>query len=289
MPRHKFPPRGYRMQEYPLPHNFTYNFFLNMENETQNSTILTLFRTSEAAVGVENVEVNPRHANFAEDGGCVIHTGSIVPKISLSILANIGKNAIETDKLQHMRFSWTPLYISFLNSLEAADEKTGVQIEDILELQHDVTNKDTYPLFSTTDLAVPGTQPMSTVPLTEVFGDIGLTVDTKLESVAYDEDLFYDAMSYYTNSAMLRKVTGKTNIVNLSQSRMYRYTSNRFTYPSVKRGNPYTFCGILFHVPQVGSAHQFADSTETTDVATLHVGVQVRFDEWNPNFDQTAL
>jgi len=283
------PPKGYRQTEYPLPHSFGQKFVLEAEDETKNSTYVTLFRATESAVDVENIEVNPRHASFAQDGGTAIHMGSIVPKVNLTIHASMTKLAIETDKMRSIRFTWMPVYISFLNTLEAEDDKTGVQVEDILELVHDVTNKDTTPLFSTVNLSAIGSQPFSTVPYSEVFGDFNLSVDSILESVAFDEELFFDALQFNTNKGMLSKVIGPRRSVTVTRDRPYTYHSNNFTYPAVKRGNPYTYCGILFHLPQAGSANQFFEAADTTAIPHLNFGVNVRFNEWNPFFQQAAI
>ncbi len=284
------PPRGYTQLQYPLPHNFTYRFSLGAENGNRESTIATLIRSSEVATGVDAVEVNPRNAAFAEDTGPLIHMGSIVPRMTLSMRMTLSKAAIETDAVRKLKVNWMPLYISFENSLTAKDDKTAVEIEDILELQHDTTNKDTYPLFATTKLTgMGGAQPLSTVPAAEALADYGLTTTSVLEQVAFDKELFWDASQYYTNAAMLRKVTGRMHSVTLYRDREYKYFSRNFTYPSVKRGNPYTFCGILFHLPQAGTAEQNLIVTETTDIDHVHISLACRFNEWNPEFDQSAL
>ncbi len=229
----KKPPRGYYQQQYPLPHNFNYDAHFNVENETLNSCIFTLFRTSKKAVNPEAVEVNPAHASFAEDTGPLVHLNSIVPKISMRLDLNLEKFGIETDKVRQLKVIWFPIYIAFLDSLEAEDLKTAVQIEDILELQHDTINRDTYPLHSGTDISHEINHPMSTVPFAEIFSDYGLSVDVNPETVALDMELVRDARQYYTNRGMLGKVMGKMHYVTLVRDRPYKYFSNNFTYPSV--------------------------------------------------------
>ncbi len=283
----KFPPKGYRMSEHPLPHNFFYYFQLNASNATKNSTVCSLIRTSDVCVAADSIEVNPRHASFAEDKGPLIQRDSIIPRMTININAKLTKGAIETDALRTLKLNYMPYYCAFLDTLDAEDEKTGTQIEDILELQHDVTNQDTYPLFGGVNLAS-GTQALSTVNAAEAFGDYGLSVDSSLESVAFSQEVFFDAMQYYTNQSMLKKVTGKWNTVVLTRDRMFNYFSNNFTYPTVKRGNPYTFCGILFEVQTVGNVRQIVQSGDVTDIPHIDVGMTVRYDEWNPLFDQTT-
>lgn len=290
MSRHKYPPRGYRKLEYPLPHNFSTIFNLLAEDTSADSTIIPLIRATEAFTTPEAIEVNPRNANFAEETGASIHMGSIVPRLNVTFSLVLSKGAIETDKIRALKVNWMPIYISFLDSLEAMDDKTAVSVEDILELAHDTTNKDVWPLYNGTNLATGiGTCPMNTVAATEVFGDWGLSVDTDIEATAFNKELFYDSLQYYTNAGMLKAVTGSMNTVIVKRDRPFLYHSNNFTNPRVKRGNPYTFCGILFHLPSGDQADQITRLADTTNIAHIQGQMSVRYDEWNPEFDQSAL
>ncbi len=289
MVKHMFPPKGYRAQEYPLPHAFDSIFQLSAEDASKDSTLLTLLRSSEVATGVEAIEVNPRNPNFAEDTGPLIHNGSLVPKMSFKLTAKMSKVAETTDGMRAVTFSWFPIYIAFLDSLTASDDKTGVEVEDILELQHETTNKDTYPLNTAGKLI--GAEPvnLSNIVAAEAFGDYGLSASTQREAVAFDQNLFYQALSYYTNKGMLSKVIGKVTTFTLHRDNIYKYFSNNFTYPSVKRGNPYTFCGIMVYVHQVNKPELPIPAAEVTAISHVNFGFRVRFNEWNPLFDQGVV
>jgi len=214
--------------------------------------------------------------------------GSIVPRLNLSMIANMSKAGRETDKLKNLIFNWMPIYIAFLDDLEAEDSLTSTQIEDILELQHDVTNEDTYPLFSGTDLVVGDALDMSNVnDSNEAFGDYGLTTALTYESVAFDKLAFWANMRYKTNKGKLAKVCGQMRTVMIGHDTPYRYTSNNFTYPTVKRMNPYTFCGILIHLPYAGDGDQVFNANDVTSISHLSIQMQWNFSEWNQNFDQT--
>ena len=276
-------PRGYNQMQYPQPHNFSYQFKLNLEDETKNSAICTLLRTSEVATGVSAIEVNPRNAAFAEDAGPLIHMGSIVPRLNITMLAKA------TDAVTSCILNYMPIYTAFLNNLEAADDKTDTQIEDVLMLQHDTTNKDVYPLHANVNLEGAFSQPLSSIAATEAFGDYGLTTDATMESVAFNKENFFDNLQYKTNSSMLKKVTGPMRSIVLGDERPYKFFSRNYTNPIVKRGNPYTFCGILFHLPQVGQFDQVGFAGDTTNIAHVDIKLSCRFDEWNPEFDQSAL
>ncbi len=259
-----------------------FSFALSADSNVGDSTMFPILRASEAAVDVENIEVNPRHPNFAVDQGSIIHMGSIVPRINFTMRAAMSKGGIETDKLQVIKIDWFPIYVSFLDSLDAADSKTGTDIEAILQLQHDTTNKDTYPLYSGTDLASADTLPLSTVPFAEAFGDVGLTTNANLEDVAWDKDLFYDVFQYYTNSGMLSKVVGKMHTSILTRTKPMIYHSSNFTYPSVKRGNEYTSCFIMVNCSQAAADDQLFLAADVTAIPHVNFNVDIRYDEWNP-------
>ncbi len=284
-------PSGYRQQDYPMIHQFEYNFSLDVEDETKNSTIVSLFK-NHLMTAVETREVNPSHANFAEDAGTACFSGSIIPKLSVGFTAKMDQAAFDIDSIEHMMFKWMPIYTAFLTSLDAENNGTPASdIETILELQHNTSKKKTHPLFTGTDLMQVSGQPLSDVNDTETFTGMGLTTDDKIESVAFDEQAFWDAKSYYSNKGMLNKVTGQFHKVYLDYHRKpYTYFSNNFTNPIVKRMNSYTFCGILFHVPQAGEVQQLCDDADvTTSVGHIDIAMHVRFEEWNVDYDQTAL
>ncbi len=287
----KTPPKGYRMIEHPLPHDLTYNGVFDILDATKDATLLTVLRATEIA-GIEAVEVNPRHASFAEETGPTISMGSIVPRIQFTLRAQCSQAMILDNEFAKVQFHMMPIYTAFLDSLEAADDKTDKDVASILELSAaDTTEKRTRPLFSTVNLsAATGTQPVNTILETEVFGDWGLATDLVMESVAWDVGEYFDAVKYFTNGAMLRKVTGPIKTWTLSRDRPAMYHSSNFTNPTVKRGNPWTYCGVMLWTSQVG-VHSFgyAGDFDAADKDTVHFNAAIRFDEWNPEFDQTVV
>lgn len=289
----KTPPRGYRMQEYPLPHEFLYNFDLGFDVAGKNSTICTLIKATKASTGVEGVEVNPRHGSFTEEASPTIHQDSIVPRLSINISARISEPARNqaTFPLKEMIFKYAPIYTAFKDDLTAEDEKTGTKIESIIGLQKDaVTNLDAYPLFDGNDLLASDDHPLSNVnDANEAFGDYALTGSATLENVVFNEGTYYDCRNYYTNGAKLAKVMPKINTVLLRSERPWHMYSNNFTNPTVKRGNPFTFCGILFFVPIAGAYGQVRDVGDVTNIEHIVIQMKVRFDEWNHSFDQTPI
>ncbi len=290
MPTHKNPPRGYRLTDHPLPHDFRYGASFDILDTTKDATMLTLLRASEdATVGIEAVEVNPRHASFAEETGPSCAMGSIVPRISFTFRASLSQALLTDNEFAKVQIQYIPIYTSFLSSLDASDDKTTEDIELILDLSHDVTAKRVEPQFGTVNLTNASAHPVNTVLEAEGFADYGLGTSLPLESIAFDENRMYNALSFYTNGGMLRKVLGQKKTFTLSRDRPALYHSNNFTNPTVKRMNPYTYCSVLLWTSAVG-IHSFGTSGDfnATDLDLVSFNAEIRFDEWNIDFDQTA-
>lgn len=288
MPKHQFPPKGYNQMEYPLPHKFDYKFELSPETAATNSTICSLIQCREGLTAIETIEVNPANTAFAEETGPVNAPNSIIPRMNVSIDAQLNRSLTETDRIKFLKINYMPIYISFVDSLTAMDYKTDTEIEDILELEHVVASKTVIPTFNSTDLLLAGNHPLNTVHIAEAFTGWGLTTDAKMEGVSFDSELMWDALAYYSNSGMLSKVMGNWRTALVTEHKPFHFSSNNYTNPSVKRMNEYTYCGILFHVPLVDTPRQYYDSTDITEASSaVRFNVRVRYDEWNSQFNQT--
>jgi len=299
MPYHKTPPKNYRMAEFPLHHDFSGGFFLAGENAALDSTIVSLARSrDDVSINADAVEVNPKHNLFAEETGSTCQAESIVPRMSFGFNARIPTSARlnqwvgggGVEALEELIFNWMPIYTAFKEPLEAVNEEDALAVEAVLELN--VANGNSVrPLYTGTDLigATTGDIPVSTINDVEVFGDLGLSVDFKQEAVDFDPDIFFDAMKYGSTGSIIKKITGKWNTVRLRGGHAYHFHSENYMFPSVKRMNPFTFCGILFHLPQAADPRQLFDTGDTTaTIAQLRIDYVCNYDEWNPNYDQTA-
>lgn len=277
------------MEQYPLIHNFSSQFALGATSATKGATIIPLIRFSENATGAEAIEVNPRNGAFAEETGMTTCAGSIIPRLNFSMTAFIPEAAIATG-VRHINFKFMPIYTSFLSSLDAANDKDDVDVEAILELTHSSGSKYVTPIYAAKLFATLGSVPLATVTdADEAITHWGLTTDATYEGVAFNEELLYDMLSYGTNKGMLSKSIGPIRTAQVRQDRPWHFSSKNFTYPAVKRQNPYTFCGVMVWVPQAGTSGQSLIDAEITDIAHLQFNYRCRYEEWNPNFDQVAI
>ncbi len=267
---------------YPRIHNFNFGFGLSAENSAKAHTIVPYLMQDNALIDYETIKTNPENADFATVAYPNCCAGSYVPKITVGWSAFIPTADFEIISLL---FNTLKMGCAMLNRLDAFDKKTGNDIETILELQHETTDEQAYPLWNGTKL-FEGAGTYDYDPLVPA-----LTTDQQPEGVDFDKELFFDAMHYYTNKQMLRSVTQnmKTHLVSepiVPHGKSIIRFSRTYSIPSAcKFMNPYTFHGELFSVPQVGDRTQLQLAGETTPIEHLTVKGFVRFFEYNPDFN----
>jgi len=276
MPLH--PPKGYLGQEFPLYHDFEYHFALQAEGTTKDSTIVPVICQDQLAQTLATTFVNPKHSSFEISNNPNCSPESIIPYMSISIRASLTKLAIETDLVRSLSFNYMMITTAYLSRLDAIDSKTGNDTETILELTHETDEEQVFPLWSGVDIGT------NNLPANQE--GIG---GTPLESVAFDKELFFDALHYYDNRSMLRTMAPSMRSVTVKRDYPYVTSGTRNNKPICKFMNPYSFCGILFHLPQVGSIDQFGIAADTTAIDHVQFTMKVRFPEWNKGFYQESM
>ncbi len=273
-----------RTWAYPRLHRNYFGFGLDMDDTaaTKNSTMVPYMMQDNAIIDYETIKTNPQNEDFAISGSVNVAQGSYIPKLMVSWKA--WSPSPEVDVLQ---FQTLKIGTSMLNRLDAFDKKTGNDIETILELTHETTDEQAYPLWNTVKL-YEGHHVM------DYAGDIpGLTGTQQPEGIAWDSFMLHDANQYYTNKAMLKKVTGRVKHHRIngplsSDRRTFEKTASSFStsIPSLcKFAHPYTFCGEIFSCPQAGQLNQYAKTADVTAVEHLTVQGTIRFAEYNPDFN----
>ncbi len=282
------PPKGFHSELYPLRHKFQYSFGLSAVDAADNSTIMTLVKNYKTLNAPDTIEVNPHNTNFERETGAICQPMSIIDRLSLTMRFSLTKTA-ETDNMFNVHFQWTPIFFSFPEKLDAADDDTTTTVADILELTKDATQEDVTPTWTGTKLAVAGpsdtAHPVSTSNMTEVFGTLNLTTDTTMEGVAFDKEVFHSALQYYSNRGALKACLGRTRSVVLTEASRFSektFFIKKFVPRSVRRIMPYSFFGILVHVPLVSEFGQTAIILAGT-AAKPHITCRalIQYHEWN--------
>ncbi len=296
------PPSGFEAQKWPLRHRLIYSFGLGIKADTINTALCPLImHSNEMDVAASTIQVNPHNAGYESDAGPLCRNMSIIDRLSLSMrfnMTSVCNDKAETaagvftgDGLKHIKFLWRPIFFSFGEKLDAADDVTTTTVAAILGLTKDATFEDIVPI-TTNDLPSGGPsellQPMSTVNAVQVFGDFNMTTDTKMEDHVWDEDLFHTAINRYTNKGALAACVGRTRYVNLTRSQPFKnFYISKFVPRAIRRIVPYSFMAIQVHLPIESDIDQdFFAATNTTSVAHIGCKIICNYHEWNPDHDQ---
>ncbi len=287
------PPGGYEDEKHPLRHRVLYSFGLSPVTSTMNSTIATILRSSKDVDTIASaIKVNPHNTGYVEEAGSVVQGMSIIDKLSLSIKFNMTENCSPAvDDLFHLKFLWRPIFFSFKDKLERADDDTGTTVATILNLTHDDVNEDVVPL-SVNDLPQQGASklahPVSTVNQTEAFTDLNMTTDLIMEDVDHDEDLFQSALRRFTNKGALKACVGRTRYVDLTRTKPFKnFYIKKFVPKAIRRVMPFTYMGILVHMPISSEIGQDYHAIAVTG-SLAHLGVKIiaNYHEWNFEHNQ---
>lgn len=263
---------------FPLPHDMKVGWTQSMEIASQYATIVPLVAHDEATAA-STVKTNPENASFAETSSPLCFPESHIDSIQAQLTVSITKGAFETDKVHAIKFATMPIYTAFKEPLLAIDELSGLETQDILELQSEATDRQTYPLYNGTDLGERNTGSSA------LHADVqGLTTDQKLEGVDFQSSVYYDALQYHTTGAKLRTMQGGLKWHMVNKTHPVKKLNIRLP-PNTKYINEYAFFGLLVYVPSSAGREQIHPAGDTTAIPHLSFSLINRFNEWNSNFD----
>ncbi len=286
------PPPGYDKSDKPLPHNFGYRFGMDISDETKNGTIVTYLKTTVDSVDPKTIEVNNRNSSFADDRGPVICYDSIVNQMTIDKTFVLTEHMINTDRLQALVVKTAKLMGCWQDTYTPADELTTTTIAQLTELTSDLTKEDVTPAFSGVDMTSGAGQPLSTVVFpTDAIANWDLTTANVLESVPIDWDTLFNAFQFYTNGGKLKTLLGKIKNKYLwTEARVIKDFEKRLVPKTCRTGQPHMYMGEMIDAPLYNTNNQISGPS-TTATAGSHVDcmINVRFNEWNPEFDQSRM
>ncbi len=273
-----------RQTWYPRPHNGAWNWNHGIETGVANeATIFPIAFYDEGLGAPSAYNAHPEHASFAETFSPNCFPDSRVNSVILDLEFALTKGAIETDGLHGIRCAFMPIFTSFGTELDEADEKSTETIKTILELATESTDRQTYPLYNDIKMVEKFTGSATFAAI-----QFGLTASQVLEGVAFSSATYYDALQYYTNGGLLKKLQGGLKWFTLTRNKTFKKFRIHIR-PKVKRMNPYTFFGIMTYVPKVGSSEQMAVPADTTNISHVNVSMNPVYNEWHQNFDMEKL
>ncbi len=272
-----------KVPEWPRPHNFNGNVGFGMEEAVSNNhTIIPIISYDEGLGVINSYKSCPQNAGFAEYAGGKCYPTSRINKIFAKFTFSMSKGAIETDKIPIFRFFTSTIHTAFNEGKLAEDEISTLDLNEIMELQIETTDRQTFPLYNAIDCM----DGKANAYLDLEVGQEGLTTDLEIEGVAFDESKYYDCLHYFTNGNKLR-----TLMTPLKEHRL----SAR--HPSVdvfvqqqsntKYMNPYAFLGLLVSLPGANNTQQFGKDADTTAIMHMACEYRYRYNEHNHEFDHS--
>jgi len=284
------PPSGFKQRLYPLRHKFYNAFGLSAVDADTQTTYVNIIRNYKSANDPDTIDVNPKHASFDKETGAVCNPMSIIERLTMKLTFTLGQ---EVDAQEALKCWWQPVINTFPEKLDAADEFSTTTVAALLGLVKDATEEDITPLYNnikcqTTQTTSDRTTPMSTVNLTETFGILNMDTSVNHEAVTYDDEELQNALLHYTNKGALRSCLGRRRYMTLTKNRPVKnFFVDKPVPRTVRRIMPYTYMGLLIHVPvQADDDQVYIDNILTAN--TIHIGVtcKVRYNEWHNEHNQ---
>ncbi len=134
---------------YPRPHDFGVIFGLGLESAVvNNDTIIPLVIHDEAQGDPALYNAHPEHASFAEYLGPNCYPDSVINTVFVEVTYALTKAALETDKVPAVNLLYMPIFTTF-DDITVNDEVSGFDIGEILELQRETTDRQSFPLYNT--------------------------------------------------------------------------------------------------------------------------------------------
>ncbi len=271
---------------YPQPHRITAGITFELDDGAIDSTTIPIAFYDEGLGAPSARETNPRHASFAiVNDECNCFVGSNINLIAAEFRFSLTSKFFD-DNLSGIRIGTMPIFMAFQNDYTAIDELSQLEIQDVLMMQTESTDRQGGPLYvATTDMA----EKVAT------HGNLGantpfLDTDVGIEGVAFNQDTYYNMLHFLTNSAKLKTVQGGLKWDVMSANRPFM-KKKIFIRPKVKAMNPFTYFGLLVDVPAGGNARQIGVLTRDHTAATQYLDLDwdIRYNEWNPEFEMSML
>ncbi len=265
---------------YPQPHAVKYNWLHGLETGAVNNYTIVPIAFQDEGLGTPSAqETHPENAAFAVEPAANCFPDSRINIVTVELDVSLTKACLETDKLPAVRCCYMPIFTSFLNDLTTIDELSSIEIQDVIELSSESTDRQTYPNYNDVKMV----EKVANSALMDQLHP-NLTTTQVLEGVPFDPVIYYNALQYLTISEKLKRVQGGLNWFTLTRFRPVKKI-RIFIRPKVKRMNPYTFFGVLFGVPKANDDFQYPMSGETTNVSHVSVNFTSRFNEWHQDFN----
>jgi hypothetical protein len=269
-------PRYEKVPTYGRPHDIYYSWLANIYS-SKNTTIIPITHSDEGLGAASSYNAHPEHASFAEVGHSNTFVGSRVPKLNSVLKLKLTGQARVAGKNQNIRMLLIKIVNPFMEQLDAEDEHSGLKLKELLELQYESTDKQTYPVYNATNLSSRTSGLVTTDAAEPGIGG------TELEQVDADFDALFDQLHYGTLAPLIRSMC-KFRWVELSGEHPVKYIPIHQPKSAIAQGK-YAAHHLAVWIPATTSKHQHGYTADMSSTNHVEVDFKARYIERNHYFD----
>lgn len=269
----------------------TYQCGLTVHASNLAKFTTTIIRSSKDSVDPDTIEVHRKNASFAKDGGAVCCYDSIIKFVEIITTYLMDFGATQTSKIPAVEVTELDIFGHHKQTWEADDPLSGSTPQTDLEVTKDDTKEDVVPTPTGTNMLDTGTQPLSTITMTEAFGDYNLTTDADLEAVNQVLSAYENTLLYKHNAEKLKSMTMRHKPILLTPTRpLYRKYEIRKVPAPCQFIDDYVFYGTHITAIDKGNKNNpLNPNIATTSISHIYVIKQYKYFEFNPWFDQRRM
>ncbi len=263
---------------FPRVHNQRLALSFGMESAVVNTTTIVPIAFYDEAISPSTISTNPENAAFVEVDSMNCMPDSRIDGINVEATFSMTHGALETDKLHMIKCGFMELHTSF-EDIAATDELSGATIGTVLELETESTDRQAMPLYNTVKVL----EKVATSGTLDALQP-GLTSSQVIEGVAFQPNLYYDALQYHTTKNKLKACTNGLKWFTLTKDKPFRKFKFRI-HPKTKRMNEFSFAGLMVLVPDAQTDFQYHLDADMTNIPHVDVMIRIRYNEWNEYFN----
>ncbi len=256
-----------------------------METAVVNQTTIYPICMYDEGLGAPSAyEAHPENAAFVEAAEPNCFPDSKVDVVLAQLQFSMTKGALVTDALDAIKVGYMPIMTSFINDYTAIDELSSTEVQDVLELQTEATDRQGFPLYNAVDMPDKFGTTVANLPTNVP----GLDTGQSIEGVAFNHEEFYDALHFMTIAEKLKVCQRGLKWMILTRDHPVKKVNLRLARKN-KFMNPFNFFGVLVTVPAVDTRFQIPIAASTTNINHVDVEVHYRYNEWNQDFNMRKI
>ncbi len=143
-----------RTEWYPRPHQIERKWMHGVETAVVNNvTNFPIIMYDEGLGAPSAYNAHPENASFAETVGPNCYPQSRINQIFCELTFNMTKLGL--GEMDIIKIGYMPMFFAFLEDYTALDEKSTLDVAEILEMQTEATDRQGFPLYNTVKMVEP--------------------------------------------------------------------------------------------------------------------------------------